>query len=85
MIWTDLVRRRNDTSLKLDDILLMLVFVYNSIDVRDAFPQEEEERLRSVLGARRRLRNTLAYVYSTVVLHEARDSEQGVMLIGSVR
>ena len=58
MIWTDLVRRRNDTSLKLDDILLLLVFVYNSIDVRDAFPQEEEERLRSVLGARRRLRNT---------------------------
>jgi len=47
---TDLVRGRKDNSLKLDDILLLLVFVYNSIDVRDAFPQEEEERLRSVLG-----------------------------------
>jgi len=47
---TDLVRGRKDNSLKLDDMLLLLVFVYNSIDVRDAFPQEEEERLRSVLG-----------------------------------
>jgi len=47
---TDLVRGRKDNSLKLDDILLLLVFVYNSIDVRDSFPQEEEDRLRSVLG-----------------------------------
>eukprot|EP00092_Neocalanus_flemingeri_P035560 GFUD01038706.1.p1 GENE.GFUD01038706.1~~GFUD01038706.1.p1 ORF type:complete len:662 (+),score=221.66 GFUD01038706.1:35-2020(+) len=47
---TDLVRGRKDNSLKLDDILLLLVFVYNSSDVRDAFPQEEEDRLRSVLG-----------------------------------
>jgi len=47
---TDLVRGRKDNSLKLDDILLLLVFVYNSIDVRDSFPKEEEDRLRSVLG-----------------------------------
>jgi len=47
---TDLVRGRKDNFLKLDDIMLLLVFVYNSIDVRDSFPQEEEDRLRSVLG-----------------------------------
>ena len=46
---TDLVRGRKDKSLKLDDILLMLVFVYSSIEVSDAFPQEKEEQLRSVL------------------------------------
>ena len=46
---TDLVRGRKDKSLKLDDILLMLVFVYSSIEVSDAFPQEEEEQLRSVI------------------------------------
>ena len=45
----DLVRGRKDKSLKLDDILLMLVFMYSSIEVSDAFPQEEEEQLRTVL------------------------------------
>ena len=47
---TDLVRGRNDSNLVLDDILVLLVFVYSSADVRDAFPQDEEERLKSVLG-----------------------------------
>ena len=40
---TDLIKGSKDNSLKLDDILLLLVFEYNSIDVRDAFPQQEEK------------------------------------------
>ena len=36
---TDLVRGRNDSNLVLDDILVLLVFVYSSADVRDAFPR----------------------------------------------
>jgi len=47
---TDLVRGRKDNNLKLDDILMLLVFVYSCVDIRDAFPQDQEDRLRSVMG-----------------------------------
>ena len=47
---TDLVRARKDSHLRLDDLLLLLVFVYSSLDVRDSLPGEEEERLKAVLG-----------------------------------
>ena len=47
---THLVRARKDSSLRLDDILQLLVFVYSSVDVRDNLAGEEEERLKSVLG-----------------------------------
>ena len=46
----DLVRSRKDSQLRLDDLLLLLVFVYSSVDVRDSMPEEEEERLKAVLG-----------------------------------
>ena len=47
---TDLVRGRRDNNLRLDEVLALLVFVYSSADVRDSFPPDEEERLKSVLG-----------------------------------
>ena len=47
---TDLVRSRHNSHLTLDDVLTLLVFVYSSADVRDEFPRDDEERLRSVLG-----------------------------------
>jgi len=47
---TDLVRSRRDSQLRLDDLLLLLVFVYSSVDVRDSLAGEQEERLKAVLG-----------------------------------
>ena len=47
---THLVRTRRDSSLGLEEILQLLVFVYSSVDVRDSLAGEEEERLKSVLG-----------------------------------
>ena len=40
---THLVRARQDSGLRLDDILQLLVFVYSSADVRDNLAGEEEE------------------------------------------
>jgi len=47
---TDLIRGRKDSNLRLDDILMLLMFVFSSVDVRDEFPSEEVDRLKSVLG-----------------------------------
>ena len=84
---TDLVRGRRDASLRLDDILALLVFVYSSADVRDAFPQEEEERLRSVLGEallKDGAQHTLGPVFAELCAREVSDTLDEVVALNVV-
>ena len=84
---TDLVRGRRDASLRLDDILALLVFVYSSSDVRDAFPQDEEERLRSVLGEallKDGAQNNLGPVFEELCINEGGDTLDEVVALNVV-
>ena len=84
---TDLVRGRRDASLRLDDILALLVFVYSSSDVRDAFPQDEEDRLRSVLGEallKDGAMNNLGPVFEELCVNEGGDTLDEVVALNVV-
>jgi hypothetical protein len=47
---TELVRGRREHGLRLEDLLTVVLFLHSALDTREQFPQEEEERLRAVLG-----------------------------------